>query len=230
MTQSQRRRLPDVDAGRVGRQHAAQLIEQITLALLLEHQLEFLVGIEVILDGPLGGTGDEHQAPRARGERFLDRVLDQRLVDHRQHFLRARLGRRQKARAAAGHRKHGGTDGRPRARPHRNPPRAFLTAAASRGSGGGRLLGALGPLEDRRSHAVPGAAFWAAPVPADAVEPAIIALLTRMGDAGGRYQCDDCGLNSVGWYWRCPKCRSWDSMRPAVFKWAERTDQTAARS
>jgi hypothetical protein len=53
------------------------------------------------------------------------------------------------------------------------------------------------------------------------------ALLTRIGDAGGRYQCDDCGLNSVGWYWRCPKCRSWDSMRPAVFKWAERTDQTA---
>jgi lipopolysaccharide biosynthesis regulator YciM len=50
-------------------------------------------------------------------------------------------------------------------------------------------------------------------------------LLTRIGDAGGRYQCDDCGLNSVGWYWRCPKCRSWDSMRPAVFKWAERADR-----
>jgi lipopolysaccharide biosynthesis regulator YciM len=49
------------------------------------------------------------------------------------------------------------------------------------------------------------------------------ALLTRIGDAGGRYQCDDCGLHSVGWYWHCPKCRSWDSMRPAVFKWAERT-------
>lgn len=53
------------------------------------------------------------------------------------------------------------------------------------------------------------------------------ALLTRIGDAGGRYQCDDCGLHSVGWYWHCPKCRSWDSMRPAVFKWAERTDETA---
>jgi lipopolysaccharide assembly protein B len=50
------------------------------------------------------------------------------------------------------------------------------------------------------------------------------ALLTRIGDAGGRYQCDDCGLSSVGWYWRCPKCHSWDSMRPAVFKWAERAD------
>lgn len=50
------------------------------------------------------------------------------------------------------------------------------------------------------------------------------ALLTRIGDAGGRYQCNDCGLNSVGWFWRCPKCRTWDSMRPSVFKWADRTD------
>ena len=54
------------------------------------------------------------------------------------------------------------------------------------------------------------------------------ALLTRIGDAGGRYQCDDCGLHSVGWFWRCPKCRSWDSMRPSVFKWADRTDESAA--
>lgn len=53
------------------------------------------------------------------------------------------------------------------------------------------------------------------------------ALLTRIGDAGGRYQCDECGLGSVGWYWRCPKCHGWDSMRPAVFKWAERVDQAA---
>ncbi|HWZ65046.1 MAG TPA: tetratricopeptide repeat protein [Steroidobacteraceae bacterium] len=51
-------------------------------------------------------------------------------------------------------------------------------------------------------------------------------LLTRIGDAGGRYQCEDCGLNSIGWYWHCPKCRSWDSLQPAVFKWAERTDQS----
>ena len=52
------------------------------------------------------------------------------------------------------------------------------------------------------------------------------ALLTRIGEAGGRYQCEDCGLNSVGWYWHCPKCRAWDTLRPAVFKWAERTDQS----
>jgi lipopolysaccharide assembly protein B len=56
------------------------------------------------------------------------------------------------------------------------------------------------------------------------------ALLTRIGDAGGRYQCDDCGLNSVRWYWRCPKCHSWDSLRPMVFKWAERADQAVRAS
>jgi lipopolysaccharide assembly protein B len=54
---------------------------------------------------------------------------------------------------------------------------------------------------------------------------ALGAMLTRISDSGGRYQCDDCGLRSVGWYWHCPKCRSWDSMRPAVFKWAEREEQ-----
>jgi lipopolysaccharide assembly protein B len=53
------------------------------------------------------------------------------------------------------------------------------------------------------------------------------ALLIRMGDVGGRYQCDDCGLLSVGWYWRCPKCRAWDTLHPVVFKWAERSDDAA---
>jgi lipopolysaccharide biosynthesis regulator YciM len=58
--------------------------------------------------------------------------------------------------------------------------------------------------------------------PTPAESKAIGVLLTRISDSGGRYQCDDCGLSSVGWYWRCPKCRSWDTLRPAVFKWAER--------
>jgi lipopolysaccharide biosynthesis regulator YciM len=62
---------------------------------------------------------------------------------------------------------------------------------------------------------------------ASAEANALGALLTRISDSGGRYQCDDCGLHSVGWYWRCPKCRSWDSLRPAVFKWAERSDMQA---
>jgi len=55
-------------------------------------------------------------------------------------------------------------------------------------------------------------------------------LLTRIGEAGGRYQCDDCGLSSVRWYWRCPKCHAWDSLRPAIFKWAERAEHTVRAS
>src|ERR1700752_4254541 len=39
------------------------------------------------------------------------------------------------------------------------------------------LIGALRPLEDRRPQAVPGAAFRAVPVPADAVEAAVLALI-----------------------------------------------------
>ena len=63
-------------------------------------------------------------------------------------------------------------------------------------------------------------------VASEAEASSLSSLLTRIGDAGGRYQCEDCGLNSVRWYWRCPKCRGWDSMRPAVFKWAERADRS----
>jgi lipopolysaccharide biosynthesis regulator YciM len=55
-------------------------------------------------------------------------------------------------------------------------------------------------------------------------------LLTRIGEAGGRYQCDDCGLHSVRWYWRCPKCHAWDSLSPAIFKWAERAEQAVRAS
>jgi lipopolysaccharide biosynthesis regulator YciM len=55
-------------------------------------------------------------------------------------------------------------------------------------------------------------------------------LLTRIGEAGGRYQCDDCGLHSVRWYWRCPKCHAWDSLRPAILKWAERAEHAVRAS
>jgi lipopolysaccharide assembly protein B len=83
------------------------------------------------------------------------------------------------------------------------------------------LATALPPQEVRRLPGISGEAVAETESAADA--RSLGALLTRMGDTGGRYQCEDCGLLSVGWYWRCPKCRSWDSMRPAVFKWAEKS-------
>ena len=45
------------------------------------------------------------------GDRFLDAVLNDRLVDERQHFLRLRLGGRQEAGAEAGGGKDGFADG-----------------------------------------------------------------------------------------------------------------------
>jgi lipopolysaccharide assembly protein B len=87
------------------------------------------------------------------------------------------------------------------------------------------LATAVPPAE--AAHLPSLAADLGAGVESAAEASSLGALLLRIGDAGGRYQCDDCGLNSVGWYWRCPKCRSWDSMRPSVFKWAERTERPA---
>ncbi len=87
------------------------------------------------------------------------------------------------------------------------------------------LATALPPHEVRRLSDIAGEAGSETESAADA--RSLGALLTRIGDTGGRYQCEDCGLLSVGWYWRCPKCRSWDSMRPAVFKWAEKAEEKA---
>lgn len=87
------------------------------------------------------------------------------------------------------------------------------------------LATALPPQQVRRLPGVAGDLGSEVESAADALS--LGTLLTRIGDAGGRYQCDDCGMHSVGWFWRCPKCRSWDSMRPSVFKWADRTDGSA---
>jgi lipopolysaccharide assembly protein B len=89
------------------------------------------------------------------------------------------------------------------------------------------LLATALPLEDAaRLERIAGDLLG---IGAAAAAPSFGQLLARMGEAGGRYQCEECGLLSVGWFWRCPKCRSWDGMRPAVFKWAERTDESAVQ-
>jgi lipopolysaccharide assembly protein B len=88
------------------------------------------------------------------------------------------------------------------------------------------LLATALPQEDAGRLQLIAADPAAAELAADA--PSLGKLLVRIGEADGRYQCEECGLMSVGWFWRCPKCRSWDGMRPAVFKWAERTEETAA--
>ena len=97
MTEAERHALADEDAGRRGRDDVADEREQVVLAGLGELTLELGVGVEVILDRALRRAGDEHEPLGARGERLFHRVLNQRLVDDRQHLLRRCLGGRQES-------------------------------------------------------------------------------------------------------------------------------------
>ena len=71
------------------------------------NDLELDRHVEVILDRVLAAAGDEDDVVDARRDRFFDAVLNDRLVDERQHFLGLRLGGRKEAGAETG----GGEDG-----------------------------------------------------------------------------------------------------------------------
>ena len=66
VAETERRGLAYVHAGSPARQDAVQGLEQLLLALLLQHGLELRVAVEMILDGALRASGDEHQRVSAR--------------------------------------------------------------------------------------------------------------------------------------------------------------------
>ena len=106
MAQAQGLALADVgDVDQV--RDLADLAQQIRLAAGLEERLELDRDVEVVLDGVLAAPGDEDDVVDARGDRFLDAVLDDRLVDEREHLLGLGLGGGEEPRAEAG----GGEDG-----------------------------------------------------------------------------------------------------------------------
>ena len=75
------------------------------------NDLELDRDVEVILDRVLAAAGDEDDVVDAGRDRFFDAVLNDRLVDERQHFLGLRLGGGKEARAEAGGGKDGFADG-----------------------------------------------------------------------------------------------------------------------
>ena len=66
----------------------------------------------MILERALAAPGDEDELLDSGGARLVHRVLDERPVDHGQHFLRHRLGGGQEAGAEAGNGEHGFAEGR----------------------------------------------------------------------------------------------------------------------
>ena len=77
------------------------------LAAALERVVELVGHVEMVLDDALVATGDEDELLDARRARFVDDMLQDRPVDHRQHFLRDRLRGGQETRAEAGDGKDG---------------------------------------------------------------------------------------------------------------------------
>ena len=61
----------------------------------------------MVLNGGLAVTGDDDDVGAASLNGFLDAVLDERLIDERQHLLGHGLGGGEEARAQASGGKHG---------------------------------------------------------------------------------------------------------------------------
>ena len=80
------------------------------LAARRERGVELEHAVEMILDHALVAAGDEDEMLDAGFLGLVDHVLDQRLVDDGQHFLRHRLGGGQDAGAETGDREDGFAD------------------------------------------------------------------------------------------------------------------------
>ncbi|MCY1383451.1 hypothetical protein D9M69_715770 [compost metagenome] len=81
------------------------------LALAFQVGFQFGSGVEVVFDCAFVAPCHENKVGDAGGDGFFHGILDQRFVDHGQHFLGHRLGGGQEARAHAGDRENGFTDG-----------------------------------------------------------------------------------------------------------------------
>ncbi len=89
------------------------VIEALKLARLAarrERLLELELPVEMILDHALVAARDEDEVLDAGFHRLIHHMLNQRPVDHRQHLLGHRLGRRQEAGAEPCHGEHGLAD------------------------------------------------------------------------------------------------------------------------
>ena len=112
MAESKRLTLPDVGDALDQIRDRADFGGEIPLASGLEEGLELDRHVEMIFDRVFAAARDDDDVLDAGGGGFFDAVLDDRLVDERQHLLWLRFGCRQKPRAEAGGGKHGLSYGR----------------------------------------------------------------------------------------------------------------------
>jgi hypothetical protein len=67
-------------------------VKQVGFVALLEHGLEFIADVEVVFDGLFATAGDDEDLVATGGHGLLDSVLDDGLVDQREHFFGLSFG------------------------------------------------------------------------------------------------------------------------------------------
>ena len=110
VAEAERRLLAREAGGARARQVARQQLEIGVPLPLVQRVLELELAVEMVLDDALVAAGDEDEMLDAGLARLVDHVLDQRPVDHRQHFLGHGLGGGQEPGAEAGDRENGFAD------------------------------------------------------------------------------------------------------------------------
>ena len=101
--QSQCLRLSDVYASDIGRYDILDNLEDFRFSPQFKFVFKFVSLVEMVGNGPLAASSDEHKDFNACGNGFLHGILDQWFVHHRQHFLGVGLGRREESGTHAGH-------------------------------------------------------------------------------------------------------------------------------
>jgi hypothetical protein len=105
MPQPQRLLLPDI-RNPCQRRDLPRYLQQLFLALPLQRRIQLVADVEVVFHRAFAAAGDEDDVLDARSNRLFHPILNDRLVDQRQHLLGNNLGCGQEARAQATCGKH----------------------------------------------------------------------------------------------------------------------------
>ena len=111
MPQTERFGLADKDEVDAARRHGMHQIQKFVLALGRKIGFQFRALVEVIFNGALVTARDEDHVGDTGGSGFFHSILNERLVDHRQHFLGHCLSSGQEAGAQTGNREYSLTNG-----------------------------------------------------------------------------------------------------------------------
>ena len=111
MSQTERFGLTNEDEIDATRRHGMHQIQKFVLALGREIGFQFRALVEVIFNGTLVAARDKDHVGNAGSSSFFHGILDERLIDYRQHFLGHCLSGGQEAGAQTGNREYSLTNG-----------------------------------------------------------------------------------------------------------------------